>query len=328
MQTRVGLFLAAALLASDAAAADVQQIAAPCVAGISFGSLLGAVDVGYTDGRLRIDKLYAVCLPAPKAPSDSNYGYSPEQGGKLATQVKSADGQVLNTYVWYAENISGLWELSNYKVLGGFEAVKPLAAGKYTLEFLADGALFYRFPFAVAKAESDDPYQAAGTRYFIQGPWNDYSNLFYQRNDPESTLRFSVWVQDKVTHEAQRLTPYAAQLVRLRDGKTIGEDKGELHADQQWKQLDIYFQPSGGTAASHIKAGEILGEDGAYRVNLSIDGKLYGKYDFSVSGGKIPVQGLQADATDPLNRIVDYIYGGRYRSWWIPRSGSDAAIAK
>jgi hypothetical protein len=271
---------------------------------------------------LRIDKLYAVCLPAPQAPSESNYAYSPEQGGKLTSVVKAADGQIIDSYVWYAENISGLWELSQYKVLGGI--VKPLSAGRYTLEFQADGAAFYRFPFAVTTAVSDDPYQPPGTRYFIEGPWNEYGNIFYQRNDPESTLRFSTWVQNKAAHEQKELAPYAAQLERVSDGKVLGQDQGELHADPQWKPLDVYFQPAGGDASSHVKAGEVLREDGAYRVRLNIDGKPYGVYTFTVSGGKIQLQGLQADGADPQNRIVDYLYGGRYRSWWIPRSDSDA----
>jgi len=308
------------LACANAGAANPQQIAAPCQHGISFWSLLGAVDVGYTDGHLRMDKLYAVCLPSPKAPSDSNYAYSPEQGGKLTTLVKGADGQLLDTYVWYAENISGLWELSNYKVLGG--TVKQLGAGHYTLEFQADGATFYRFPFTVLTAASDDPYQPPGTRNFIDGAWNEYGNVFYQRNDPDSTLRFTTWVQDKITHPQQKSVPYAAQL--LRGGKVIGQDAGELRADQQWKQLDVYFQPLDGEAKSHIKAGDVLREDAAYRIQLSIDGKPHGVYAFVVNGGKIPVQGLQAEGADPASRIVDYLYGGRYRSWWIRRGGADS----
>src|SRR6185369_129909 len=65
--------LCAMLLCGTAYAVE-QKSAAPCTApGISYWSLLGSVSVGYADGHLRIDKLYAVCLPPPKAPSDSNY---------------------------------------------------------------------------------------------------------------------------------------------------------------------------------------------------------------------------------------------------------------
>jgi len=297
-----------------------QNLAGPCSAGVSFWSLLGAVDVGYADGHLRMDKLYAVCLPVPKMSSSTNYAYSPDDGGKLTTIVKSADGQVLDTYVWYVENISGLWELSQYKVLGG--ATKQLAAGHYTLEFQADGAPFYRFAFAVATAPNDDPYQPPGTRYFIDGPWSEYGNLFYQRNDPESSLRFSVWVQDKHAHPQQKTVPYSAQLERVRDGKLIGREQGELHADQQWRQLDVLWHPAEGDASAYLKAKELLHEDGAYRVRFDLDGKPYGTYAFTVSDGKIQLQGRQLDSTEPLTRIVDHLYGGRYRSWWIPRANA------
>src|SRR5581483_11240962 len=129
-----------------------------CAPGVSFWSLLGAVGIGYADGQLRMEKLYAVCLPTPATPSESNYAYSPDQGGKLTTLVKDAEGKTLATYVWSAENISGLWELSGYKVLGGYESLKPLAEGRYVLEFDVEGTPFYRFPFSVRTAPSDDPY--------------------------------------------------------------------------------------------------------------------------------------------------------------------------
>jgi hypothetical protein len=105
--------------------------------------LLDEVSVGYRDGRLQVGTLYAVCLPAPAQQSTSNYPYDPDGGGKLSTIVKTADGKTLNTYVWYAESIGGLWELSRYKVLGGYQAVKPLTAGNYLLEFAIEDKPFY-----------------------------------------------------------------------------------------------------------------------------------------------------------------------------------------
>src|SRR5512141_2306586 len=110
MRIKIAALLLLVLCASATAAE--QKIAAPCTPGISFWSLLGALDVGYADGRLRINKLYAVCLPQPKTPSDSNYAYSPDSGGKLTTVIRNTQGEVVNTFVWRAESISGLWELS------------------------------------------------------------------------------------------------------------------------------------------------------------------------------------------------------------------------
>ena len=304
-----------------------EKVAAPCTApGISYWSLLGSVGIGYADGHLRMDKLYAVCLPAPATPSDSNYAYSPDQGGKLATVLKTADGQVVDTYVWNAENISGLWELSDYKVVGG--TTKVLEAGRYALEFQIEGAPFYRLDFSVATLPSDDPYQPAGTRYFIDGPWSRYGNVFYQRNDPQSTLRFTTWVQDQAGHEARRKVAYEAQLVRLRDGKLLGQDRGELNLSPHWAQADLYFQPAGGDPNARLKAAEILREDGSYRVRVTLGGKPYGEYSFVVNGGAIALQGRQDERTNANTRIVDYLYGGRYRSWWIERTGGGAQVGK
>jgi hypothetical protein len=305
-----------------------QKIATDCTPGVSFWSLLGSVSISYTSGQLQLDKLYAVCLPQPATPSESNYAYSPDQGGKLTTLLKGADGQVLTTYVWSAENISGLWELSNYKVLGGEQTIKPLAVGSYSLEFQIEGTPFQRFPFSVSTLPSDDPYQPPGTRWFIDGPWSEYGNVFYQRNDPQSSLRFTMWVEDKAGHPQQKSVPYATELLRMRDGAVIGRDESTLRADQHWRQLDVSFHLAGEESGSPMKAAAVLSDDGAYRVRFSLDGKTQGTYSFNVSGGKIQLQGRQLERTAPVDRIVDYLYGGRYRSWWVPRADGAAQIAK
>ena len=91
--------------------------------------LLDGVEVG-PGGRLSLGRLYAVCLPEPARRGETNYAYNPYDGGKLSTVLKSSNGQALNTFVWYAEKIAGLWELSRYEVVGGPQAVKPLAPGR------------------------------------------------------------------------------------------------------------------------------------------------------------------------------------------------------
>lgn len=299
-----------------------QAAQAPCTPGISFWKLLDAVGVGYTDGRLRIDKLYAVCLPAPAKQSTSNYPYDPDGGGKLTTLVKTADGKVLNTYVWYGENIAGLWELSRYKVMGGFESVKPLTAGNYVLEFAADDKPFTRFPFSVVVGKNEDPYQPSGARYFIEGPWNEYGNIFYQRNDPQSSLTFTTWVQDKSGSGNKTSPPYEAKLINLKDGKALGEDAGTLRLEPRWLELKLFLHNVGDKNA-YLKAGDLLREDGRYSVRLTIDGKPYGEYPFSVKGGRIEFQGKQVrEKTDPMDFIVDYLYGGKYSSWWIKQSSA------
>jgi len=321
----IGALLCAGLCAN--VQAEAPNPAPACGApGISYWSLLGSVGIGYADGVLRVDKLYAICLPTPATPSESNFAYSPEQGGKLASVLKSADGQALATLVWNAENISGLWELSDYKVVGGAAALRALTPGAYLLEFQIEGAPFYRFNFSVATVPSDDPYQPPGTRYFIDGPWSQYGNVFYQRNDPESTLRFTTWVSDRAGHQDKHAVAYVAQLTRVRDNVLLGEDKGNLNLSPQWAQADLYFAASGGEAGARLKAGEVLRADGPYRISFTLDGKVYGNYAFSVADGKIQTQGAQSEGTDRLGRIVDYLSGGRYHSWWIKRDGAAQVV--
>jgi len=316
--TTLLLLLMCSLLSVSSAPAQNRDAA--CTPGISFWKLLDAVSVGYGDGRLNISKLYAVCLPAPAKQSSSNYPYDPDGGGKLSTMIKTADGRVLATYVWYAESIGGLWEMSSYKVVGGAQSVKPLAAGNYLLEFAAEDKPFYRFPFAVVEGKNDDPYQPAGTRYFIDGAWNEYGNIFYQRNDPQSSLRFTTWLQQKSGREGKTPLPYDVKLISAKDGKVLGQDAATLNLQPRWLQADFFFQPPGGEKGSFLKAADLLRADGKYVVRLAIDGKPYGEYPFTVKGGRIQFQGKQIrETTDARDYIVDYLYGGSVSSWWIKR---------
>jgi hypothetical protein len=293
---------------------------APCTSpGISFSKLIESIGIGYGDGRLTMGKLYAVCLPTQPGREESPYGYDPDSASKISTLVKTTDGKVLNTYVWYAQNVGGLWELSTYKVVGGSAAVKPLTAGNYLLEFAIDDKPFTRFPFSVVEGKNDDPYQPAGKRYFIEGAWNDYGNIFYQRNDPQSALTFTTWLQDKRGNEKQTTPAYEAKVINLKDGKSLGEDSGTLRLDPWWLQLKLNFHPAG-DKNNYLKAGDLLREDGRYTVRLNIDGRPYGDYPFTVKGGRIEFQGRQIrEKTNPMDHIVDYISGGRYSSWWIKR---------
>ena len=288
-----------------------------CAPGITFGSLLGNVRVGYGDGRLSVNRLYAVCLPEPARKSKTNFPYEPDDGGLLQMRVKNVGGQALSTYVWYAERIGGLWEMGRYKVVGGHESVKPLAAGSYVLEFAADDKPFARFRFTVATVKSDDPYQPAGERYFIDGAWSEYGNLYFQRNDPQSSLQFTTWVQDRAGKEGKRPVPYDIKLER--GGRVIAEESGTLRLEPRWLTAQLSFRPPG-DRNTFTKAAEVLNTDGAYKIRLAVDGKPYGDYPFTVKGGKIQFQGRQVrEGTDPMDAITDYISGGKYSSWWLKR---------
>jgi hypothetical protein len=188
------------------------------------------------------------------------------------------------------------------------------------LEFQIEDKSFYRLPFSIETLPADDPYQPRGTRYFINGPWNDYGNIFYQRNDPKSSLRFTTWVREKTGHEEKRAKPYEATITRVENNQVIATESGTLRLLPQWQQADLLFKSRGGDKSNYFKAEEVLNTDGLYRVSLKIDGKPCGQYSFTVKDGKIAMQGRQLRAgTDPQFYILDYLYGGRYASWWIKR---------
>ncbi len=58
---KIKLLLFALLFCAGSGIALGEQTQVSCTPGISYWSLLGAVNVDYFDGRLVVSKLYAVC---------------------------------------------------------------------------------------------------------------------------------------------------------------------------------------------------------------------------------------------------------------------------
>lgn len=170
--------------------------------------------------------------------------------------------------------------------------------------------------------KSEDPYAPAGNRYFIDGAWNEYGNIYYQRNDPQSILTFTTWVQNNVGQPNQTSVPYDVKLISSRDGRVLAANTGTFRLEPRWLKADLHFRPSGGDQNAYFKAGDLLREDGRYSVRLTINNKPHGEYPFVVKGGRIELQGKQIrENTDPMVYIVDYLSDGRYTSWWIKREG-------
>jgi hypothetical protein len=297
-------FLAACLLALPASSVSAQT---PCAGPrVRMKTLLDGVQV-VGDGRLSIEKLYAVCLPDPVRRGETNYAYNPYDGGKLSTTLKSSNGQSLNTYVWYAEKIGGLWELSRYEVVGGPKAVKQLTPGSYTLEFAVEDKVFQRFPFSFSTVEGKDVYRPS-TINLVDGPWANYAEIYFPK--PDRFTQLWVWLRDKDNSGPRpRSTPHELKLVRESDGKTLAVGDGSaLILRPDWEGFKLSFRPPGGPA--EFPAAEILKADGVYRAELSLDGKPYGSYRFRVKGGKFERDAAEAreagGALMPLENDANY----------------------
>src|SRR5256885_1976323 len=237
----IALMACICFLLFDAKVASAQTKSSSCSPSLSFGKLLNGVQIS-NRGYISLGQFYLTCLPEPVRKSSSNYPYDPDDGGKLSTVLKRSDGKVLTTYVWYAENISGLWVMDKYKVVGGQSSIKQLEPEDYVLEFAIEDKPFYRFPFSVSKIKNNDIYNP-GDLYLLDGLWNDYGGLYYPKVD--RYLQFLIWLRDKSATKKKE-TRYELKLIRVSDGKVIAEDAGAdsaLLLTSSWTPVNLSFRP-------------------------------------------------------------------------------------
>jgi hypothetical protein len=302
VRVRVALCVGCLCFFFNLGVARAQQPGA-CQPRIRMKTLLDGVQV--RGGWLSLGRHYAECLPDPARKSDTHYAYNPYDGGKLSTVLRASNGQALNTYVWYANKITTLWEMTRYEVVGGLQSVKPLAVGSYVLEFALEDKVFQRFPFSVSTVESKDVYRPE-TIYLLDGPWSDYAELYFPK--PDRFTQLWVSLRDKENNGPRpKEIQYALKLVRERDGKLIAEGGGATSAmvlRPQWTSYKLSFRPlavpAGGSSEFH--ASELLSSDGDHRIELSLDGKPYASYRVTVKGGKF--QRDAAHARDAANALM------------------------
>jgi hypothetical protein len=266
----------------------LAQPPANCKPSIDTASLLSGVDVS---GVLHINRLYARCLPMPAKKSATAYEYHPYDGGKFSTTLKNAAGQTINTFVWYGENILSLWEMSRYEIVGGSQALKKLEPGAYTLEFAVEDNVFERFPFTLSTRESGDQFKPE-TLYILDGLWSTRALLYAPNVD--RFFQLIVWLRNSGASAGPKRTPvpFTLRLIRERDNKVIAtEDQGSsLALTHKWESATLSFRRPDRAQTkdySEFKLSEIVAVDGAYRIELSLDGKLYTTYKLQIKNGRI-----------------------------------------
>lgn len=212
---------------------------APCEPRIETAFLLTNVDV---EGWLRINKLYARCLPVPAKTNRTAFQYHPYDGGKLSTILKCADGKTLNTFVWYARKSLSLWEMSHYEVVGGSQALQKLSTGNYVVEFAVEDKVFQKFPFSVKTVQSTDPFKPE-TLYFTDGPWRDYAHLYAPNVD--RFFQLAVWLrnEDTIADPKRVSVPFQMKMIRENDKKTLAEsDSSQLILTHKWHNFSLHFR--------------------------------------------------------------------------------------
>ena len=234
--------------------------------------------LGISNGRPQIRQLRAMHLPA-----------SLDKTRNFKAAYKRTGGAKLAEFSAYAQapNRNVSWLLGNFRRTdesGGDLLLSDV--GDYVLEFSVNGQAFDKFSFSVAKHKHVD----GSVKYIRNGPWNDLGYIYYDKNARRPELSFVFWLRDLLEGTGVRpdnTGKYLAKLVRNGDGKTIGisnkEGRSSFYPTRQWKKQSISFMDA--EKPERLTAETVLAKDGDYHIEFNFEGKLYGKYPFSVKGG-------------------------------------------
>ncbi len=276
---------------------------------VSMFSLLEGFDYYPDGGWLKITNLEVTGLP-------EEY-YSEYGDNKLWVIVRTADGAEK-----YKINMQALKRGDNMHGLGPY-SVEPLTPdgqldvsyflldkpGNYALDFYADGALFYTFPFSVRKA----PAPSGGEFLYLEGEWNRLACISYDNADPSENLKFHVWLRNTVTSKQE--PDFKAKIFNRNGGALVCVASfSSLTLRSWWTPNDTYFftPPAADGREDYFYAKDLLKNDGSYVIKLYIGGELYGEYNFSVTGGKFSRSGRMAPGSDPLFFVDD----GNSKFWY------------
>ena len=194
--------------------------------------------------------------------------------------------------------------------------MKLTRGGNYTLDFYIGANKFYSFPFRVRPVEPSDAFSGE-TLYFTDGAWNDWGYLMYPNADPEQNILWKIWMRetsfDRVSHKVK------VEVFRDSNNKLICQSReGMSHSFQNnWKRIefDLINPPVKTSGGEYFKAKDLLAVDGPYTLKMTMDGKEYGRWKFTVANGKIQYSGrTERGKADRMS----FIEGGR-DAWWLER---------
>lgn len=265
-------------------------------------SVLSAVKV---DGVLSIGTFSLDCRPGTEPGSSGPSVYHPYNGKKFETQLKNSSGRTMNTFVWYGRLASWRIEMNRYEIEGGRGALKPLAPGSYTVDFVDEGRTIYKFPFTVKTKESADKFNPR-TLYLLDGGWRGKGLL--TATTPESNPIFYFWLRDsdERADSRRRPVPYSLKLIRDRDGAKIAEsNEGSIALDHQWYNSRLTLSKPVSTANNTrvmFKLNDILETSGGYTLELSLDGRVHSTFKLDVrnrriNGQDVPARGFRLPMT-------------------------------
>ncbi len=288
--SRVALFLLVSVLLS----AQTYSQRPTCDPVMNVDSVLNAVKAG---GGFGMSSFWVDCRPGTEPGVSGRSEYHPYNGKKFETHLMSSNGATINKFVWYGRLASWRIEFDRYEIEGGRDALKPVGAGSYVIDFVDDGRSVYKFPFSIKTKESADKFNPQ-TLYLLDGPWRGRGTL--TASTPESNPIFYFWLRDsdERADARRRQIPYSLKLIRDRDRATIAEsDEGSISLDHQWYNSRLTLSKPTSTANNTrvlFKLSDILDTSGGYTLELSLDGRTHSTFKLDVRNRRVNGQDVPA----------------------------------
>jgi len=276
--------------------------------GLSYSSVLNGVLLQSKNGQFRLNAIQGTFFP----PNVEGWTILKKAGGGDIYRIEFKT-QTLKAPYFYMD----FWKTTDLRTnknlgAGWFSLTET---GDYVLDFYLPTGKFHTFPFSVSKLSAGDPF-AGGDYYFLEGDWADWGYLYYRGAKPDQNLQWKVWLRNKAA-ENYRDAKVRVEIVRDRDKKLIctSRENTTYSLNPKWVRyaFDMVFPPEQTSYGKYFKAKDLLAVDGAYTLKMTVNGKHYGTWKFSIKGGKPQYTGrtLRGKA-DPLT----FVEGGLDAFWY------------
>ncbi|MEM8556982.1 MAG: hypothetical protein AAGG50_03990 [Bacteroidota bacterium] len=283
---------------------------------VAYHELLERLDVDDEDGRLE--------LP--------NFVIAFTEDDRAQAVLRNSAGDTVWSRAYQAQRdgtrtATRFTEAPSSGGIGGFfgrdKSDPPIfdASGDYVLTIEQGGEAVTRFPFRVARIESDDPYADTPPRYALLGPWQTHGFARFEGTDTGREPAFEWNYFAQVLDPERAMVSYDEVRWELRrDGRllarTIKSDQANESRALRTQQFQrVQTHATDGNAV--IRRDDFT--DGTYEVRRVVDADAYNGGPFAQTatfdfrdGRFVPVGAQVREGTDPtafiegLNRTFFY----------------------